>query len=164
MLHEKIAQSAMRHLAEGCNRIEKCLELTNDKTLWEHPNESLVSIGNLIQHVCGNVSQHILRGIGGEGFVRDRDSEFEKKEMLSRAQLVANVRDVVERACSVIGRMTSDDFERTFTIQGFTTDGVAVVAHVVEHFSYHVGQITYAVKLRENVSTGYYEGKDLNIP
>ena len=35
--------------------------------------------------------------------------------------------------------------------------------HVVEHFSYHVGQITYIAKSRKAVDLGYYAGVDLNV-
>jgi len=33
---------------------------------------------------------------------------------------------------------------------------------VIEHFTYHTGQISLAVKLRKNMDLGYYAGRDLN--
>jgi len=39
---------------------------------------------------------------------------------------------------------------------------VSILVHVVEHFSYHVGQITYYVKSRKGIDLKYYSGIDLN--
>ena len=36
------------------------------------------------------------------------------------------------------------------------------MVHVVEHFSYHVGQITYAAKSIKGSDLKYHEGLDLN--
>ncbi|MEM8902003.1 MAG: hypothetical protein AAGC85_28100, partial [Bacteroidota bacterium] len=50
---------------------------------------------------------------------------------------------------------------REHDVQTFQENGIAILVHVVEHFSYHVGQITYFVKARKNIDTAYYGGLDL---
>ena len=52
---------------------------------------------------------------------------------------------------------------RTYRVQGFVESGLSILVHVVEHFSYHTGQIAYIVKSRKNVDLGFYRGKDLNV-
>jgi hypothetical protein len=47
---------------------------------------------------------------------------------------------------------------------GGLPDQRRILIHVTEHFSYHVGQITYAVKSRKAVDMGYYAGVDLTRP
>ncbi len=47
-------------------------------------------------------------------------------------------------------------------MQGFEETGTAILLHVVEHFSYHTGQITLHTKLMLDADTGYYAGADLN--
>jgi uncharacterized damage-inducible protein DinB len=47
-------------------------------------------------------------------------------------------------------------------VQGFEVTGFSVVVHVIEHFSYHTGQITTLTKFLTNKDTGYYAGIDLN--
>ena len=64
-------------------------------------------------------------------------------------------------AYDVIGGLGRADLERDWHVQGFQESGVAIVVHVVEHFSYHVGQITLHTKLLLDVDTGYYAGQDL---
>jgi len=49
-------------------------------------------------------------------------------------------------------------------VQIYEESGLSILVHVVEHFSYHTGQITYYVKTRKGVDTGYYAGQDLECP
>ena len=161
-MHRLLVQSATRHLRQGAERIEHCLGMVDDDFIWTDPNEHLVSVGNLVQHLCGNLSQYILKGMGGEGFVRDRAAEFQTKGRLARGPMAARLTDVLRRACDVLEALPDGALERTYTIQGFESDGVGALVHVVEHFSYHVGQITFAVKQARNVDTGYYAGQDLD--
>lgn len=46
-------------------------------------------------------------------------------------------------------------------VQSFEETGLSILIHVVEHFSYHVGQITYYVKIRKDMDLGYYKGISL---
>jgi uncharacterized damage-inducible protein DinB len=47
-------------------------------------------------------------------------------------------------------------------IQGFNTSNFSAMIHVIEHFSYHTGQITTLTKWLTNKETGYYSKFDLN--
>jgi hypothetical protein len=50
---------------------------------------------------------------------------------------------------------------KVYDVQGFCKTGVSILVHVVEHSSYHVGQITYYVKSRKGIDLKYYGGTDL---
>jgi hypothetical protein len=45
-------------------KIERCLDHLSVEEVWARPNEASNSIGNLLLHLCGNVTQWILGGIG----------------------------------------------------------------------------------------------------
>ena len=47
-------------------------------------------------------------------------------------------------------------------IQGFKETGLSILVHVIEHTSYHTGQVTYITKSLKNVDLKYYEGFDLD--
>jgi uncharacterized damage-inducible protein DinB len=160
---EDFKQAAKRYLDEGVQRIQTCLSLVNQDELWHDHNEHLVSIGNLVCHLCGNVSQYILKGLGGEPFERHREAEFHAKPSRRAGELMAELETTVERAEQVIDRLTDSDLRAGYEIQGFAHTGTSAVLHVVEHFSYHVGQITFAVKWLRNVDLGYYRGINLDI-
>jgi uncharacterized damage-inducible protein DinB len=42
--------------------------------------------------------------------------------------------------------MGSADLDRGLRVQGYDTDGLGVVFHIVEHMSYHTGQIVATTK------------------
>src|SRR5437870_2812632 len=48
--------------------------------LWWRPNDASNSVGNLLLHLCGNLSQWIAAGVGGEAFERHRAAEFDARE------------------------------------------------------------------------------------
>ena len=52
---------------------------------------------------------------------------------------------------------------RVRDVQGFNLSGIGIVMHVVEHLSYHTGQIAFWIKLLKDKDLGFYDGIDLNI-
>jgi uncharacterized damage-inducible protein DinB len=60
------------------------------------------------------------------------------------------------RALDVIAGLAQADLERTYNVQVYQESGLTIVVHVVEHFSYHVGQITLHTKLMRDLDTRYY--------
>jgi uncharacterized damage-inducible protein DinB len=81
---------------------------------------------------------------------------------MATADLLARLERTMTEASGVIDRLDSAMLLRTYRVQGFVESGLSILVHVVEHFSYHTGQIAYIVKSRKNVDLGFYRGKDLN--
>ncbi|HKG81524.1 MAG TPA: DUF1572 family protein, partial [Pyrinomonadaceae bacterium] len=69
-------------------KIERCLEKLTDEQIWWRANEESNSIGNLVLHLCGNARQWIVMGVGSQAGTRDRDAEFEQRELISRTELL----------------------------------------------------------------------------
>lgn len=156
----EVTRQAMRHLREGQDRIHHCVRLLDDSQLWHRPNENIVSVGNLVLHLTGNVGQWINATLGNQPDLRQRRREFDTPAF-ERRELLEKLDATLVRALDVIEGLGRQDLERTWNVQGFQESGLAIVLHVVEHFSYHVGQITLHAKLLKDVDTGYYNGKDL---
>ena len=141
--------SAQRLLAkQHLPIIEKCLHQLSEKEIWWRPNAASNSAGNLVLHLCGNVRQWIVSGLGGAEDRRDRDSEFEERGPISRKVLVARLRATVREACRALARLPEDSLSRKHNIQGFHVTGLYAAFHVTEHFAYHSGQIIYITKLK----------------
>ena len=162
MVNQEFLRSSTEHLLEGVRRISRCLEQLTHDEIWHDHNSNLVSVGNLILHLQGNVSQYIIRGLGKEEYERRRDTEFSAKPDYTSGELLELITGTVDRAAGIIDDLTEEDLNREITIQGFRHTGTAILLHVVEHFSYHVGQITFAVKYLRDTDLGYYAGQDLN--
>lgn len=158
---EFIDQSIFR-MDEYLVKIEKCLDELNEKDIWLRPNESSNSIGNLVLHLCGNITQYIISGLGSEKDMRDRDVEFNARGGISKSELYIRIFKVVKDAKKVIRNLDLEALHTVRSVQGFKLSGIGIVIHVVEHISYHTGQIAFWTKMIRNVDLGFYNDLDLN--
>ena len=129
-------------------RIVECLQQLSEEEIWWRPNSPSNSAGNLVLHLCGNVRQWIISGLGGAEDHRQRAREFAERGPIPRRELVTQLRRTVRDACRVIARLSDDSLSRKLEIQGFHVTGLDAVFHVAEHFGYHTGQIIYITKLK----------------
>lgn len=150
-----------RLLTEGVQRIKKCLSYLSDDEIWTMPNPNSNSIGNLIIHLEGNVRQYIISSVGGEKDTRNRAEEFENHGIRNTEEALIRLNNTVCKSVAIVKGVEPDEYKRHEEVQGFKMTVLSCIIHVIEHFSYHVGQITYYTKLIKNVDTGYYEGHDL---
>ena len=160
-MHTAFLHESIRRLNEGRERIQHCLSLLDAEELLHRPNDNVVSVTNLVLHLCGNVGQWINATLGETIDLRDRDKEFALRSVIPATQLLNRLNQTLDEAVNVIAGLSEDDLEKVYGVQGFRESGTGIVLHVVEHFSYHVGQITLLTKLMRNVDTGYYADQDL---
>lgn len=130
--------------------------------LWLRPNSSSNSIGNLVLHLCGNMTQYIISALGNNEDNRDRDSEFSAKEGFTAAELLEKMKEVNDRCIKIISALDDKQLTANYEVQGYTMSGIAIVIHVTEHYSYHTGQIVFLTKSLKDTDTGFYKGKNLN--
>ncbi|MEM7104048.1 MAG: DinB family protein [Bacteroidota bacterium] len=159
---EFISQALFR-FNESYPRIEKCLNKLTEEEVWKRPNNNSNSIGNLMLHLCGNITQYIMHGLDGQPDIRERDREFEARRGYSKTALLDKLKSVTDTAATIIGSATEDNLNRPRIVQGFDLTGTGIILHVVEHFSYHTGQITFWTKMLKDVDLGYYADLDLNV-
>lgn len=163
-LHQLFMADIRRRLFEENQvRIHKCLNIIKEDQLWFKHNENVNSIGNLVLHLCGNITQYVCAGILREEDVRNRDEEF--KVIVGQFSIV-EIRDYLDRTMENIDhkleKISAEMLLEDYKVQGFNENGISILVHVTEHFSYHVGQITYLTKILNNVDTRYYSDLDLN--
>jgi len=158
---EFISQSIIR-LDEYTKKIDRCLMDISGQEIWERPNESSNSVGNLILHLCGNITQYIISALGNIEDKRERDEEFKASGGYTRNELVQKLTDIVAQAKDIIIHLDTEELLMIRSVQGFKLSGLGIVLHVVEHLSYHTGQIAFWIKLLRNKDLGFYDDFDLN--
>jgi uncharacterized damage-inducible protein DinB len=129
-------------------KIERCLDRLTDHDIWWRANEVSNSVGNLVLHLCGNVTMWILGGVGELPFERDRQREFDERREIPAADLRERLRAVVQEADNVIAAVDASRLLRRRHIQGYEVTVLEAIYHVVEHFSMHTGQIILLTKAR----------------
>jgi uncharacterized damage-inducible protein DinB len=141
-------------------KIERCLEQLSDEQIWWRPNPSSNSIGNLILHLCGNVRQWILSGLGNEPDHRVRDSEFEQTEVIPRADLEKVLDETLGAVKALLETWPPETLLEHRKIQGKDVGVLEAVYHVTEHFAMHTGQIITLTKLLAQKDLAFYEFDD----
>jgi hypothetical protein len=137
---------AGRELTSALAKINHCLNQLTDEQVWYRSQPSFNSIGNLILHLCGNVRQWIVTGLGGAPDVRNRAAEFAERGPLPRAKLLARLETVVGDANSVLTRLTAQQLMQVRRIQGFNVTGLAAVFDSVPHFRGHTQEIVHMTR------------------
>lgn len=160
-LHLFTTEIKRRLFKESQVRLEQCLHELSEDEIWWRPNENSNSVGNLVLHLCGNARQWILAGLGGAADLRQRQTEFDERGPMPRTELIECVQQLMVEIDQVLNRLSPTDIERKITVQGFNETGMSILIHVVEHFSYHVGQMAYIVKARLDKQTNFYGGINL---
>lgn len=158
---EFITQSVL-YFSANLPRIEKCLDELSDEEIWKRPNNSSNSIGNLALHLCGNITQWVISGLGNEPDNRNRDSEFQAKGGFKKDELKEKISSVINKAISIIKNLDETQLTDSKSVQGDNHSGIAIIIHVTEHLSYHTGQITFWTKCLKDKDMGYYAGMNLN--
>jgi len=137
-----------RTLAHALAKIEHCLNQLADDDLWWRPHPSANSIQNIVLHLCGNVRQWIVHGIGGAPDVRNRPLEFSDRTPRPKSELIARLRETVAAADRALAGFPPERLLEHCRIQGFETTRLAAIFETVSHFVGHTHQIVYITRMR----------------
>ena len=147
-------------LQEYVPKIERCLEHLSDEDVWWRPNEAANSIGNLVLHLCGNVTQWIIGGVGDREYVRHRQQEFDERTQIPSEELLRRLNAVVEEADEILAGLDRSALLSIRTIQNYHVTVLDAIYHVVEHFSMHTGQIILLTKARTGTDLKLWQPVD----
>ena len=144
-----------RKLVELTKKLTACLERLNDEQVWARSAVHENAVGNLVLHLCGNMRQWIMHGVGGATDVRTRDAEFETTSGLGRVELIALFTATVEEARGMIATVSGERLVEITHPQERTVSVLGAIYQVVGHVGEHVGQVVLLTK--------QMVGKDLDL-
>ncbi len=158
---QSIKEECVRRIEESVSKINACLATLSFEQVWYKPNAASNCTGNLILHLCGNLTQYILCTFTGKPDLRQRSGEFTSTPYLSNEQLKSQLNTVISEVVSVILSLDKTRLESVYPVQCFTESGIGILIHVTEHLSYHTGQIVYITKMLSSQSMDFYDDKKL---
>lgn len=129
-------------------KIERCLEVLSDEDVWWRPGDGSNSIGNLLLHIEGSTRTWIMGVAGGSQVERDRQREFDEREQIPRAELMARLRRTLAEADEVLARLDAGALPERRKTPWEEVTVLWAVYHAVEHFAMHAGQIIMLAKMR----------------
>ncbi|HUV68896.1 MAG TPA: DinB family protein [Terracidiphilus sp.] len=151
-----LAFSRNKLLGQYWPRLKTCVEPMTVEQIWARPNEASNSVGNLILHLNGNVTQWLVASFNRDEDNRDRPTEFSTTGGLTAAELLDRLGVTIAEAEKVLNRLTVDELLAPYEIQGHHVHGLDAVYQVVEHFGLHYGQIAYISKSLSGQDLGFY--------
>ena len=135
-------------LGSAFRKIEHCLAQLTDADLWWRQLPSQNSIQNILLHLCGNLRQWIVHGVGGEPDVRDRPGEFADRSSRPKTELLAMLRETIAKCDRILAECPPERLLERRRIQGFETTVLAAIFDTISHFVGHQHQIVYIARLR----------------
>ena len=148
--------SRQKLLGQYWPRLQKAVESLTDEQVWWRPNPASNSIGNLILHLNGNVTQWLVDSFNRDEDKRNRPAEFAAEGGITAAELIAKLGVTMARAAQVLDRLTVEELLAPYEIQGYHVHGLDAIYQVVEHFGLHYGQIIYITKALTGRDLGFY--------
>jgi hypothetical protein len=143
-----VGAAAAQELDSALLRIKHCLGQLNDELVWRCSQRSLNSIGNLILHLCGNLRQWIVAGVGGSSDVRNRPAEFAERGPIPKEELLRRLEAAVKDAKGILEGVDARQLAEVRRIQGFDVTGAAAIFSSVPHFRGHTQEIVHMTRLQ----------------
>lgn len=132
-----------------CGRkIVHCLGQLSDEDVNWRPFAEANSIANIVTHLCGNVGQWIIAGVGGAPVSRDRPAEFAGDLKSTTRELAALLDQTLRRADDTIAAVTAETILAPRKIQSYDKTSLSAIFHATTHFEGHTHQVVYITRLR----------------
>jgi len=135
-------------LARYRERIEHCVRQLDDGQVWWRPSQGHNSIANILLHLCGNLRQWVVAGVGGAADTRDRPREFSERGPIGRDELLGRLHEAVARAIEVVENVNHADLLEPRQIQGFEETVLSALFDATAHLSGHAQEIVYITRLQ----------------
>jgi uncharacterized damage-inducible protein DinB len=125
----------------------------SEAAIWIVAHDIKNSAGNLALHLVGNLNQFIGVDLGGIDYKRDREAEFNTKDV-PRAELIALVKATSSLIETVLSTLDNDKLEQIFPKEtlGYPMTTRYFLLHLYGHLNWHLGQINYHRRLLQNSS------------
>lgn len=151
-LSNAVCSDACEELGAALQLIKHCVNQLTDDQLWWRPSESMNSIANLLLHLCGNLRQWIVSGVGGAADVRERQKEFDERSSTPKEELMQQVEAAIAEVKTVLTGISSEELLRVRRIQGNDVTGMQAIFHSVAHFRGHTQEIVHMTRCQRGDS------------
>jgi uncharacterized damage-inducible protein DinB len=135
-------------MARDLRALRRELEAYSDeRDIWRIQPGISNSAGNLALHLAGNLQYFIGTVLSGTGYARDRDAEFNRRDV-PRAELLRQV-DAAITAVALLSRVSDAELAKPFPLPvgGVTLATGDFLIHLAAHFTWHLGQVDYHRRL-----------------
>jgi hypothetical protein len=144
-LEATVAAGFSRRYVELAGKVRELAEPLSDEQFWRKPYPYGNSFGHLVLHLTGNLSYYIGAGIGGTGYVRDRDREFTETRRLPKQEVMRLFDVAVEVVQQTIAAQAAGDWSLSYSAlrEEDAADRFGIFLRCVTHLHSHIGQMIF---------------------
>ena len=116
----------------------------DDASVWRELPGTPNTAGTLALHLAGNVQHFFGAVLGRDGYVRDREAEFARRN-LTRGELLAGLDAAIASVERTLASVDDAKLRQPYPepIAKRTVSSGVFMLHLASHLAYHLGQIDY---------------------
>ncbi|MCI0448293.1 MAG: DinB family protein [Chlorobi bacterium] len=116
----------------------------DENDLWKLTGDIKNTPGNLAIHICGNLKFNFGAVLLNNGYVRDRDSEFARKNV-PREEILKEIDSAKKVVLESLSTLSRADLNKPFPSSAYGDEGTTgdLILRISFHLAYHLGQINY---------------------
>lgn len=141
-----IGKEASHEFGDAVAAIRHCFNQLNVDQVWWRPDEKMNSVANLVLHVCGNMHQWIVAGVGGARNTRRRQREFDERGPFDKADLLQKLDDTLHEVNAVLEKLTPGLLAETRRIQAHEVTCLQAILHSMAHLRGHTQEMIHITR------------------
>jgi hypothetical protein len=116
----------------------------DDASVWREISGLPNTGGTLALHMAGNLQHFVGAILGRDGYKRNRDAEFSRRDV-PRKELLAEIDRAIEAIERTLGALDADALGKAYPepIANRRVASHDFVIHLASHLAYHLGQMDY---------------------
>ncbi|UXP33271.1 DUF1572 domain-containing protein [Reichenbachiella agarivorans] len=142
--------AALKSLFElSIDRLAEEIQLyKKESQLWDTQEGISNSAGNLTLHLCGNLQHFFGAVISQDGYVRDREGEFSRRNV-PRTELLSEIARAKSVVLTALDTLDEKSLAETYPLEVFGSPMTCAyfLTRLYSHIEYHLGQINYLRRL-----------------
>jgi len=144
-LSQVIAKDLSAYYAMVREQTHQWVDRLTEEQLWERPFAHGNSVGHLLLHMTGNLSYYIGARVAENGYVRDRDREFNETELKPKADVLAAFDRAIAMVIETIEGQSAEDWQQPYSAvrEPEAAERFAIFLRCAGHAYHHVGQLIY---------------------
>lgn len=138
---EDVRRLLVRELHAFAREVEM---FPDDESLFRTVPGVTNSAGNLALHVCGNLQHFVGAVLGGTGYVRKRELEFQTRSG-RRADVARQLHETALVVTKALGQVSAEALEKPYPqpVADLQLPCRLFLMHLAVHLGFHLGQAGY---------------------
>lgn len=141
-----IGKETSHELGDAVAAIRHCFDQLDVDEVWWRPNETMNSVANLVLHVCGNMHQWIVAGVGGAQNTRRRQREFDERSRIDKAELLQKLDDTLLEVNAILEKLTPELLAEKRRIQAHEVTCLQAILHSMAHLRGHTQEMIHITR------------------